>query len=164
MGFGFPRSRWSLGRLTVQPPCKSFSVIPKRVRGCWGPGENCKSFTFIALWTYAAELQQPSIPAPSTSSSSLQRKPSSEAAVAFSGSKNLLLHAVLLFYALFCIGCRLFFLFIFTMNTMQKKHDQSLLLCFSAVREDRQQRGVDNVVYLNTIKSQLQGEKNTSFI
>lgn len=56
MWFGFPRSHWSLGSLTVQPPCKSFSVMPKRVRGCWGPGENCKSFTFIALWTYAAAL------------------------------------------------------------------------------------------------------------
>lgn len=26
------------------------------MRGCWGPGENCKSFTFITLWTYAETL------------------------------------------------------------------------------------------------------------
>ncbi len=28
--------------------CKSCSVIPERVRGCWGPGVDCKSFTFIS--------------------------------------------------------------------------------------------------------------------
>lgn len=37
--------------------CKSFPVNPERVLGCWGPGTDCKSLSFIAPWTYAAKVE-----------------------------------------------------------------------------------------------------------
>lgn len=163
MGFWFPRSGWSLGRLTVQPACKSSSVIPKRVRGCWGAGENCKSFTFIAIGTYAAALQQPSIPAPLLPHSSMAARRSP-----LWGSRRVRPlqkrpHPFGAFLLSFLMECHRFF-HSFWSRKRCRRNVVSPSLSSSSVREDRQQREEDNVVYLNTIKSQLRWIKNTPLI